>query len=88
MPIRPTLLLNSAKMAEEVFITKNKFNTKEPSSRRDYSILMRDTIVFQDTFDDDYVAKRKSVSAAFFKKKLRYMTELFKKNIFEEFRGW
>jgi len=39
---------------------------------------MKKSIAFQDTFDEDYVAKRKSLSAAFFKKKLTFMTEIFK----------
>jgi len=49
---------------------------------------MPKSIVFQDTFDKDYVAKRKSLSSAFFKQKLVYMTSLFKENIFDELRSW
>lgn len=46
LPLMPGLLLNTAKAAEEVFINKNKYNTKDPTSARSYSILMKGTIVF------------------------------------------
>ena len=72
-----TLVVNRPEPAEELFLTKNKYFDKHPRSAKFFSRLTGDSILFAKS-DLLWQQKRKSLSAALYKDKLRVMIEMMK----------
>ncbi len=72
-----TLIVNRPEPAEDLFLTKNKYFDKHPRTAKFYSRLTGDSILFAKS-DLLWQQKRKSLSAALYKEKLRIMIEMIK----------
>jgi cytochrome P450 len=72
-----TLVVCRPEPAEELFLTKNKYFDKHPRSAKFFSRLTGDSILFAKS-DLLWQQKRKSLSAALYKDKLRVMIEMMK----------
>ncbi len=70
-------MVNRPEPAEELFVTKNKYFDKHPRSAKLLSRLTGDSILFAKS-DILWQQKRKSLSAALYKEKLRCMIETIK----------
>lgn len=46
LPNRMVLVLNSVDLAQDVYVTKNMYHTKDPATQIDYSHLMDNSLVF------------------------------------------
>jgi len=73
LPNNYNLVFNTVKMAEEAFLKKNHMLTKEKTIRESMSQILWNSFIFEDTFSKTYMPKRKSLSSAFFKSKLKDM---------------
>ena len=71
------LMVNRPEPAEELFVTKNKYFDKHPRTAKLLSKLTGDSILFAKS-DLLWQQKRKSLSAALYKEKLRCMIETIK----------
>ena len=74
----PVLFINSCDQLQELYITKNKANTKHVEIKDKWFKLNHRSLLFQDSNDPDYPIKRKIVGGAFFKSKLAEMTKIIK----------
>jgi len=72
------LFLNSPEMLEEAYVNKNLWYTKHDFERQFIKMLVDSPITHVHTHDPTYVPRRKSLSQAFFKKKLVLMTKIIK----------
>lgn len=72
------LLILDSSTSQQLFIDKNKFNTKHPMSKEAQSSFLERTLLFTETEDADYAQRRKIVTAAFFKQRLIDMTLIIK----------
>ena len=79
------LMINSPDLAEELFLTKNKYFDKYPKAARLFSRLTGDSILFAKS-DPKWQQKRKSLSAALYKDKLRAMIGMMKESTLEIIR--
>ncbi len=79
-------MINSPEIAEELFLTKNKYFDKHDKAARLFQRFMGDTILFAKS-DLKWQQKRKSLSAALYKDKLRAMVEMMKKSTIEIIRN-
>ena len=82
------IYINSAKLTEEVYVKKNQYITKHPAIRNAWQFLIDNSILWEDTFSPNYIAKRKSLAAAFFKTKLRSMMEIVKQTTLSQIKDW
>ncbi len=71
------LVVNRPEPAEELFLTKNKYFDKHPRSAKFFKRLTGDSILFAKS-DLLWQQKRKSLSAALYKDKLRVMIDMMK----------
>ncbi len=71
------LLVNRPEACEELFLTKNKYFDKHPRSAKFGKRLFGDSILFAKS-DTLWQQKRKSLSAALYKEKLKVMIEMVK----------
>jgi len=78
MPLRVVLSINSCDFLEDIYVTKNKYHSKDWMPRALISHFMPNSILFQATEHPNYHEKRKVLSAAFFKSKLISMTQIIK----------
>ena len=74
----PSLIFNRVSALDEIFVTKNKFHTKHENERAYSQPLLYNNIVSMDTADPQYKKKRKVLSGAFFKNKIRAMMHIVK----------
>jgi cytochrome P450 len=80
------LMVNSPDLAEELFLTKNKYFDKHPKSASLFSRLTGDSILFAKS-DIKWQQKRKSLSAALYKDKLRAMVDMMKDSTIDIIRN-
>jgi cytochrome P450 len=80
------LMINSPELAEDVFLTKNKYFDKYPKAARLFSRLLGNSIIFAKS-DLKWQQKRKSLSAALYKDKLRAMIDMMKLSTLEIIRN-
>ena len=74
----PSLVFNRVVALDEIYVTKNKFHTKHENERIYSAPLLYNNIVSMDTADPQYKKKRKVLSGAFFKNKIRAMMHIVK----------
>ena len=71
------LIVNRPEPCEELFLTKNKYFDKHPNSAEFLKRMIGNSILFAKS-DTHWQAKRKSLSAALYKEKLRVMVDMMK----------
>jgi hypothetical protein len=71
------VILNSARVLTDVYVTKNKYFDKDPISRLLFGSIFGEGIVLAAS-DDLWSRKRKVLSQAFYKDKLIKMTEIIR----------
>jgi hypothetical protein len=71
------IVINAPQPLEELMISKNKFYDKHPFSKDFLGMLLGDSILFAKS-DLKWQAKRKVISSAIYKDKLRGMFEIMK----------
>jgi cytochrome P450 len=71
------LIVNRPEECEELFLTKNKYFDKHPNSADLLKRLIGNSILFAKS-DKLWQQKRKSLSAALYKDKLRVMIDMMK----------
>ena len=67
-----TLIINDPDMVEELYITKNKYFDKNERSKTLMYFLLGDSIILEPS-NELCFAKRKHLSAAFYKDKINHM---------------
>lgn len=72
-----TLCINSPELSQELYLTKNKYFDKHPHAAGLYSRMLGDSILFAKS-DLLWQQKRKALSAALYKDKLRVMMDIMK----------
>ena len=80
------LMVNTPDVSEELYLTKNKYFDKHPKSASLFSRLTGDSILFAKS-DIKWQQKRKSLSAALYKDKLRAMVDMMKDSTIEIIRN-
>ena len=73
----PVLAIADPEMLNDFYIAKNKFFDKHDQHRNVFYPLMGDSIVFGRS-SESWSSRRKSLSVAFYKDKLKLMIELVK----------
>ncbi len=81
-----TLMINTPEIAEELFLTKNKYFEKHQRGANLFSRLLGDSILFSKS-DLKWQQKRKSLGAALYKDKLRAMVDMMKNSTTEILRN-
>ena len=71
------LVVNSPELSQELYLSKNKYFDKHPKTAEIFSRLTGDSILFAKS-DILWQKKRKALSAALYKDKLRIMMEVMK----------
>ena len=71
------LVVNRPEPCEELFLTKNKYFDKHPNSAEFLKRMIGNSILFAKS-DIHWQQKRKSLSAALYKDKLKVMVEMMK----------
>jgi cytochrome P450 len=71
------LVINTPELSQELYLTKNKYFDKHPHASGLYSRMLGDSILFAKS-DVLWQQKRKALSAALYKDKLRVMMEIMK----------
>ncbi len=71
------LIVNRPEAAEVLFLTKNKYFDKHPSAAQLFKRTAGDSIIFAKS-DVKWQQKRKALSAALYKDKLKLMIEIMK----------
>jgi cytochrome P450 len=71
------LVVNRPEPCEELFLTKNKYFDKHPNSADLFKRMIGNSILFAKS-DIHWQQKRKSLSAALYKEKLRGMVDMMK----------
>lgn len=79
------LIVNRPESAEEIFLTKNKYFDKHPQTAEIFKGVAGDSIVFAKS-DMKWQQKRKALSAALYKEKLKLMIEMMKEVTIREIR--
>jgi len=82
----PSILFNNVASLNEIYVTKNAYHTKHENERLFGEPLLFNNIVSMDTADPKYKAKRKSLSAAFLKAKIRSMMGMVKSTTLRFFK--
>ena len=72
------LLILDSSTSQQIFIDKNKFNSKHVMTRDAFRFYFPRTLLFTATEEPDYAQRRKIVTAAFFKQRLIEMTYIIK----------
>ena len=72
------MIVNRPEVIEELLVTKNKFYDKHPWSSNIVKIIASDSILFARS-DIEWQQKRKVISSALYKDRLRGMIETMKK---------
>jgi len=70
--------INSVKLLETIYVTKNSVHSKHPWEQELFNRLMPNSLFLMRTENPHYSDKRKILSAAFFKKKLLNMVNTIK----------
>jgi hypothetical protein len=65
-------------MVQEIYVDKNKYHSKHDRIKDLLSAWVPSSIFSTKTKDPDYAPKRKTISTAFFKKRLDTVTEIIK----------
>ena len=73
----PRLFIFSLDMVSDLFVTKNKFMSKHPSSKMTFHPLFGEGSIFQES-NQNWRDKRKALSQVFYKEKLLQMIEIVK----------
>ena len=81
-----SIIFNKVSVLNELYVTKNQFYTKHENERAFSQPLLFNNIVSMDTADPTYKTKRKSLSQAFFKNKIRLMMQQVKKSSLKLFK--
>ena len=71
------LLVNRPEPCEDLFLTKNKYYDKHPNSAEVFKRMLGNSILFAKS-DIHWQQKRKALSAALYKEKLRGMVDMMK----------
>jgi cytochrome P450 len=74
----PFVCFNKACSMEEIFVTKNVLFSKHELKRDGGKPLLYNNIVSMETDNPKYKKKRKAISSAFFKNKVRQMIRIVK----------
>ena len=82
----PTLIFNSVASLNELFVTKNQFYSKHENERMFSQPLLGTNIVSMASDDPQYKTKRKVLSQAFFKSKIRSMMACVKSTALKVFK--
>jgi len=72
------LFLNSPELLEEAYVNKNAWYTKHDIERDAVKMLVNSPITHVHSQDPAYAPMRKSLSQAFFKKKIVLMTQIIR----------
>ncbi len=72
-----SIFVNSPEAAAEIFIAKNKYFDKHPRSANLFKRFFGESILFAKS-DINWQQKRKALSAALYKEKLRVMIDIIK----------
>ena len=83
MQQQPMVVINSARMLTDVYVTKNKYFDKDPISRVLFGSIFGESIVLAAS-DELWSKKRKVLSQAFYKDKLIKMTEVIRQVVAEK----
>ncbi len=81
-----SLVVNTPEISQEFFLNKNKYYDKHEHSAKTFSRLMGDSIIFAKS-DLKWQQKRKSLSAAIYKDKLRVMVDMMKQATIDVIKG-
>jgi cytochrome P450 len=71
------MMVNRPEVIEELLVTKNKYYDKHPASLEIIGVVLGDSILFAKS-DLKWSQKRKVISTALYKEKLRGMIEIIK----------
>ena len=82
----PSIIFNSARSLEELYVTKNAYYTKHENERLYSAPLLNKNMITMDTDDPQYKSKRKVLSSAFFKNKIRAMMHIVKSTSLKIFK--
>jgi cytochrome P450 len=74
----PSIIFNRVSALNEIYVTKNQYHTKHENERLFGEPLLLNNIVSMDTANPAYKSKRKTLSSAFFKNKIRALMDLVK----------
>jgi cytochrome P450 len=80
-----SLIINRPEPCEDLFLTKNKYFDKHPNSAEMLERLTGNSILFAKS-DIQWQQKRKALSAALYKEKLRVMIDMMKDVTIETIR--
>jgi hypothetical protein len=83
LPGRMILMINSVDFLQDIYVRYNDLNTKFAPDMNCFLFLSRSNVVVMNTFDKDYHATRKELSAAFFKSKLQTITRIIKEEVID-----
>lgn len=75
----PLLLINDCRLLTDLYVNKNQYQTKHIKNSGVWELLMLKSLLFDQSQDKKYQAKRKELSGAFFKSKLIPMTKIIKR---------
>ena len=84
---KPCLILNSPDVMTDLFVTKNKYFDKHPSTGTIVSLVAGDSILFSKS-TLKWSQKRKAISSSLYKEKLIKMTEIMKAIVNETLIEW
>jgi cytochrome P450 len=82
----PLILVTSVEQLQDLYVNKTQHVTRHPSASVNWSYLMSKSVLFDQTSDPVYIAKRKELSGAFFKSKLLGMTKTIKEVTLHELK--
>lgn len=82
----PSIVFNRVTSLNEIYVTKNAYHTKHENERTFGKPLLYNNIVAMDSADPMYKKKRKTLSSAFFKGKIRPMMDLVKETSLKFFK--
>ena len=77
MQQQPMVIVNSARILTDIYVSKNKYFDKDPISRLIFGSIFGESIVLAAS-DELWAKKRKILSSAFYKDKLIKMTEVIR----------
>lgn len=83
----PSIIFNKVKALDEIYVIKNAYHTKHENERMFGEPLIYNNIVSMDSADPMYKKKRKSLSGAFFKNKIRAMMNIVKTTSLRVFKN-
>jgi len=81
-----SIIFNSVSCLNELYVTKNQFYSKHENERSLSQPLLGTNIISMESNDPEYKTKRKVLSQAFFKNKIRAMMDCVKSTALKIFK--